>query len=502
MAHVEEKSEPQIGIEVEDAVKNNGQGIFESPSDPDEVSRRKKLTRKILWKIDIRIIPLLAAMYLCCYFDRSNVGNAKILGLQKDLDLDAHKYGTALAVYYIFYILAELPSALLLKKVSPRIWLACLGCACGIVGMCLAFVRNYGGFVAVRLFLGLVEGGLLPGIVVYFSSMYTRAEIAVRIGVFYTASVLSGAFGGLLARGLSSIGPYGHVMDAGWRWIMLIEGLLTLVSAAMVYAFLPNSVATAEFLTPEERGFAVERLYRDTTQHYLEQSEMRAEKFSWAEVVRGVLTLQLWLTSLAYLCLLAAIYSFGLFLPSIIKDLGYTANAAQLWSVIPYAVATVTCIASAALSDRLRLRGPFMLLSLFIAIIGYATIANIDESKVHARYGMTIVIAAGIYSSAPPCISWNTNNSAGHYKRATTTGFQLGFANLGGFIGSFIYPSTQGPRYFESHTIIMSLLCFACLMVTLNILWCAKINRDKANGKYDQYIGYGDDRDPKFKMTL
>jgi sugar phosphate permease len=106
-----------------------------------------------------RIIPVLIAVYLCCYFDRTNVGNAKILGIENDLGLDAHKYGTALAVFYVFYILAEIPSALLLKKITPKVWLAGLGFACGIIGMCLAFVRNYAGFLVVRILLGLFEGG-------------------------------------------------------------------------------------------------------------------------------------------------------------------------------------------------------------------------------------------------------------------------------------------------------------------------------------------------------
>lgn len=104
---------------------------------------------------------------------------------------------------------SELPSNLVLKKVSPQIWLPALTVAWGIVTMCLGFVKSYASFVAVRAILGLTEGGLLPGMVLYLSGMYTRGELALRIGIFYTAASLSGAFGGLLARGLSEIGPAG-----------------------------------------------------------------------------------------------------------------------------------------------------------------------------------------------------------------------------------------------------------------------------------------------------
>ena len=90
--------------------------------------------------------------------------------------------------------------------------------------MCLGFVRSFGSFFAVRALLGAAEGGLLPGMVLYLSGMYTRQEMALRIGIFYTAASLSGAFGGLLARGLSAIGPRGGL--EGWRWILIIEGLM------------------------------------------------------------------------------------------------------------------------------------------------------------------------------------------------------------------------------------------------------------------------------------
>lgn len=90
--------------------------------------------------------------------------------------------------------------------------------------MCLGFVQNKAGFIAVRALLGLFEGGLVPGIVLYLASFYARGELALRLGLFYTSASLSGAFGGLLARGLSAIGPAGGL--AGWRWILIVEGII------------------------------------------------------------------------------------------------------------------------------------------------------------------------------------------------------------------------------------------------------------------------------------
>lgn len=187
-------------------------------------------------------------------------------------------------------------------------------------------------------------------------------------------------------------------------------------------------------------------------------------------------------------------------LPTIIAGLGYTANEAQLWSVIPYAAASVVTVIVAFLSDRLRVRGIIMLCTLPIAIVGYAVIANTGNNKV--KYGMTFLMATGLYSSVPPVLGWLSNNSAGHYKRATTSALQLAIANAGGFVTVFVYPKSQGPQYHEGHTIILALLVAGWFLILANVLYCWKVNRDKAAGKYDRWIGCGDDRDPSFRLVL
>ncbi|KAL4911768.1 major facilitator superfamily domain-containing protein [Aspergillus aurantiobrunneus] len=459
----------------------------------------QKLTRKILLKLDTRMLPVLAILFLCSFLDRTNVGNAKILGLEEDLSITNHQYDIGLAIFYLFYILSEVPSNLIIKKASPKIWLPALTAVWGIITMCLGFVRNFGSFAAVRALLGIAEGGLLPGMVLYLSSFYRRGDLALRIGLFYTAASLSGAFGGLLARGLAEIGPRGGL--EGWRWIMIIEGLLTFVCGCFSYLALPNSIETALFLTEEERKFARERI-RLENPHIQGAVQAEEESLVWSEVRRGLLEPQMWLSATAYFAILSGLYSFGLFLPTIIDESGFAsdANQTQLWTVIPYAVAAVLTVFVSFLSDRVKFRGVIMLFSLPIAIAGYAAIGNIHSPQ--AKYGMTFLMATGMYASVPCILVWNSNNSAGHYKRATTSGMQLAIANCGGFVATFIYPNSDKPQYYRGHTVVMSLLVFAWFMILLNVFYCAKVNRDKRNGKYAKYEGFNDDRDPKFMMVL
>lgn len=460
-----------------------------------------RMTSSILFKVDTRVLPILSLLFLCSFLDRTNVGNAKIIGLVEDLNMTNLQYNQGLAVFYATYIASELPSNLILKRLTPRLWLSLLACAWGIVTMCLGFVQSFASFAAVRAVLGITEGGLLPGMVLYLSGLYTRGEMALRIGIFYTAASLSGAFGGLLARGLSAIGPRGGL--EGWRWIFIIEGLLTVLCGLLAYLLLATNLATASFLTPEEQEFAARRLSLDHVGgDRFNSSIEREEKFKWSEVKRGILNIQVWLTATAYFAILSGLYSFGLFLPTIINDMHITSNAneTQLWSVIPYAVATPVTVAIAFLSDRLKLRGVIMLFTLPIAIVGYAVIANITSAQ--ARFAMTCFMAIGLYASVPCVLVWNSNNSAGHYKRATTSALQLAVANAGGFVATFNYPSSEAPLYHKGHTVILGLLCYAWVAVLANVFYCMKINKDKQKGKHAEFEGSGDDRDPGFAMIL
>jgi MFS family permease len=286
----------------------------------------------------------------------------------------------------------------------------------------------------------------------YLSHFYRRTELALRIGIFYTAASLSGAFGGLLARALNAIGHKGGL--DGWRWIFIVEGLLTVAAGLLSWLALPNSIETARFFSEEQKAYARHRLEEQSSSH---------ERFSWAEVKRGVFNVQVWLSALAYFAILCGLYSFGLFLPTIINsNFSTDPNETQLWTVIPYAVAAIFTVLVAILSDKLAMRGPIMLATLPVAIIGYGVISSSENGKV--QYGMTFLMATGMYASVPCILSWNSNNSAGHYKRATTSALQLAIANCGGFVASFVYPKKEAPYFHKSHRIMLGLLCAAWLL--------------------------------------
>ena len=154
---------------------------------------------------------------LFSFIDRSNIGNARIAGLTASLSITTGtKFNIALLVFYIPYILIDMPSNLLVKRLRAGIYLPALITLWGLVCTMMGFVQDFAGLVVCRLLLGLCEGGILGGVIIYLAMFYRRGEMLLRSGLFYCAAPLSGAFGGLLASGLARIRVGGYER---WPWI-------------------------------------------------------------------------------------------------------------------------------------------------------------------------------------------------------------------------------------------------------------------------------------------
>ncbi|KAF7352804.1 MFS transporter [Mycena venus] len=476
----------------------------------------------------------------------------RIAGLEKDTHLHGNQFNIVLTVFYATYLLVEVPSNLVMKKVKPNRWIPILVFTWGGVTTLTSLVHNFGGLIAIRMFLGVCEGGLLPGIILYLSTIYKPHELQLRVGIFYASASLSGAFGGLLASAILNMDGIGNL--AGWRWIFVLEGLATVVASFIAWIFLPESIDGAKFLTREEKDFALGRFHQDEaitastldTRRDVAQSEsaekgekadvyasehaesptpqakpihMMDEKFEMSEVIRGLTDFQAWVTGIAYLGLIVSLYSFSLFLPTIVAGLGFTGKSAQLHTVPPYGEyllpATVLTVIVAILSDRLKWRGPFILICLPFAIASAGYILAIAATTNAQRYGAVFLIAAGVYPSGPAILSILPNNGSGYYKRATTTALQLAVANSGGFIATNIYTTDQAPTYIRGHSIVLGFLILAWILIAVNVLYCIRENKARAEGRrqgnitaYEELWNTGKtrspigDRHPDFRFTL
>ncbi|KAF2798388.1 MFS general substrate transporter [Melanomma pulvis-pyrius CBS 109.77] len=459
------------------------------------------LDQRITRRLDRRLMPWLFSLWLLAYIDRSNIGNARIAGMSTDLELDSNKFNIALAVFYVPYICYAVPSNLVIKRVGAGYYLPALIISWGTVSVCTGFVKSYTGLLVVRFFLGLAEGGLLGGLLVYLSMFYRRHQLLYRITLFYCAAPLSGAFGGLLATGLAQIRTSGY---NGWRFIFFVEGAITVLSGIIALFALPHTPADIKFFTPEEHTACLARMRLDS--YGLSPSaDVDHEKLSWYWIRRALLNVNTIVLSFNFFALITPIYSYSLFLPTIIKSLGFTAVKAQLLTVPPNICAFITVLLAGHFSDKLQRRGPLVLVGSSIAIVGYVML--IASTRSLTQYGGTFLVAAGIFPSSPVIIGWLTNNLAPHYVRATGTGFQVMVANMSAFIATFTYLQEDAPKYTTGHAINIGMLGLVLVLTTVNMLYCRWENRQRESGKRDYRLQEEDEtvlgyRHPRFKYTI
>ncbi|KAH8427129.1 allantoate permease family MFS transporter [Aspergillus melleus] len=452
MAELTENKE--LGVPSSEANPKSASGTASPEVNEDLGINEKALLRKL----DIRLLPPLTILYLLSFLDRSNVGNARLEGMGDDISMTGNQYLTGLTLYFIGYVLFEIPCNIVLKKTTPRIWLPTLTLIWGIVATLLGVVQNYAGYLTSRTALGIAESGLFPGVVFYLSMWYKRNEQHYRVALFFSAASLAGAFGGILAWGIAHMRGVGGYN--GWRWIFILEGLLTVVMSIVAYFWVYNYPSTAEFLSEKERAFIQYRLKNDN-------DSTRDERFSWTAVGDAFKDPKVWLYGLGFHTMSLPLYTLSLFLPTIIKELGYTAAEAQLLSVPPYAVAFVLTVTVAIFSERTRIRAPFIMGSSALACIGY--ILLLTDHRPGVSYLGTIFAAAGIYPAVAIVLSWPANNVSGQTKRAIANAMQISIGNLGAVLGTQLYRTETSPRYYLGHGFALGYLIANIAVV--GILW-------------------------------
>jgi len=320
------------------------------------------------------------------------------------------------------------------------------------------------------------------------------------VGMMYCAAPLSGAVGGLLATGLSQIRTPGY---HGWPFIFIIEGVFTIAFGIFVSFFLPNTPSHCKFLTEQERYVAVHRMKIDA-QDATSASDVSQEEFSWHWVKMAIFNWNMWLTSLIFFSVITPIYSFSLFLPTIISGLGFTSVKANLLTVPPNVLATCSVLLLTYLSDKFKVRGYLVLLGASTSIVGY--IMLISTGRPWVQYGGTFFAAAGVFPCAPIVMGWLANNSAPHYVRATTSAAQIALANLAAFIATFTYIAKNAPRYRAGHAINLGLLGLCLVATIVTVFYCRGENKKRDRGERDhrltdgnpELLGY---KHPNFRYT-
>ncbi|KAF2265583.1 MFS nicotinic acid transporter-like protein Tna1 [Lojkania enalia] len=435
--------------------------------------------RKLLWKLDVKLIPWLSFLYLISFLDRTNIGNAKIDGLQEDLGMSNGQYNATLTIFFISYSVFEPLTNVLLKRLRPSIFLPIIMVLWGICMTTMGLVHDFSGLMAARWWLGVAEAGLFPGVNYYLSCWYRRSEFGIRAAIFFSAAALAGSFGGLLAAAIAQMGGVGG--KPGWAWIFILEGLATIVVGIVSYWMVHDFPNEAKFLSPDDRARVLRRLRAD------QQASAGHEVFKMDYFWQSVKDWKTWLFAIIYMGADGSLYAFSLFLPTIISQLGYTSTTANLLSVPPYAAAAIMTVVIGWIADRTQQRGLCNILVSTLGIAGFAMLLGSGTPGV--QYAGTFLGALGIYPCIANTISWASNNVEGVYKRGVSLGFIIGWGNLNGVVSSNIYRARDKPRFYLGHGVVLAyLVLFLFGGSVATKLMLMQENKKRAKGERDHWV--------------
>ncbi|KAL4898548.1 major facilitator superfamily domain-containing protein [Aspergillus ambiguus] len=490
---------------------DNIQVLGLSPEDADfYIHFPPEKRKRMLWKIDIRLVPMLAVLYLISHIDRANIGNAKIEGLLDDLSLDGIQYNIALSIFFIPYILLEVPSNMLLKSFSrPSVYLGILITCWGIIMTLTGVVQNFAGLMVTRVLLGIFEAGFFPGAVYLCTFWYMPKELSTRIAFFYCASSLSGAFSGLLAAGIARMDGVGNY--AGWRWIFLLEGIATVILGVMCFFCLIDSPKRSErWLDAEEIRYLELQHFIKEGGHFKEEKKTRV---AWKDLFAVFTNWRMYL--LAYILLCQSSFSYGtkFTMPTITKAMGFTNTNAQLMTVPPYVAGGISALVFSKLSDRFYWRYPFVTVPLCLIVIAYSVIISLDGAlaeNIGPSYFAVVLTCVGIYPIHPATTSWTANNLTPSSHRAIGLAFNICIGNIGGIIGSYMYLDREEPKYYTGFGLSLAFGgsgLIAATILELSYMWenkrKAKISEDDVRESYsDEDLLAMGHKSPLFKYTL
>ncbi|WWD07009.1 hypothetical protein V865_005106 [Kwoniella europaea PYCC6329] len=417
---------------------------------------------------------VLIVIYVLNYIDRNAIPNARLYGFQTDLGLSDTQYATTLSILYVFYILFQLPSNLLLATIPyPSLYIG--GCVVlwGVISTLTGVVKSYGGVVAIRLTLGGVEAVFFPGAIYMLSKWYTRKELALRMSIFYCGSITSNGWGSLIAAGI-----LGHYKK--WPYLFYIEGGLTIGIGLLSIWILPGFPETARWLSDEERTLQLSRMKASAGQEVVGDSTV------WGGCKAAFADYKTWIMALILTAQVLGL-GFATFFPTLVGTLGYNRVKTLLLCAPPWMFACLVALVVGWSADRrqervMHITGP-VLIGVLGAVIAMATM------NTAARYFSLFMMASAV-AGFTINFSWFANiaGESSPSKRAAVLAITNAFSQLGNIAAGYCWPSKWGLQYRRSFGISLSAFGFAIILA-----WALSIHLRSENKRLAEEYRRGKD---------
>ncbi|KAK6207305.1 hypothetical protein LQW54_007263 [Pestalotiopsis sp. IQ-011] len=451
--------------------------IVVEDDDLELTAAEKALERRLRLKVDLRLCTIAGILCSLNLLDSGVISSASVTPMIDDLQLYGNRYSVSIFVFTLASIALQLPSTIAIRTFGPRLWLGGITFLFGLITMCSAFVTTWRQMIALRVLLGFSMSGIYPGLTYLISTWYPRSEQQTRFAFLQSGEVIILATGSIVNYGLNTLDGRGGL--AGWRYMFLVQGLISMVIGVATYFWMVDFPEQAHksvwFLTEEEQRLAVHRINRD-------RKDVEIERFAWAKVLVHARDPKVYAFATLFFLLNLVSTSLSYFLPIILQGgMGFDENQAILLSAPPYYYAVIPVILSSVVGDRFRLRGPVIVFNCICLIVGFVMLGFTEQVTV--RY-VGCFLATGAYISNWAALNaYQANNIVGQWKRVFTAAAVTAMNGAGGIAGSFIVRNNEAPWYVTAVWVsIGSHILMILLVAGLSVFFLAQ-NRAARNGK-------------------
>jgi ACS family tartrate transporter-like MFS transporter len=407
------------------------------------------LQQAVLRKVALRLVPFLFLLYVVNILDRVNLGFAK-LQMLPDLDMKEDVYALGFGLFYVGYLMFEVPSNLILRRTGARRWIARIMISWGLITCAMMLIRGPWGLYLLRVLLGFAEAGFFPGIILYLTYWFPARARARMVALFMAGSPVTGALGnplsGAIMEGMDRVGGL-----RGWQWVFLLEGAPAAALGLVVLGYLTDRPEQARWLAPDERSWLAAHLGGE------ESDRARSHGLT---LLRAAADRRVWLLILLYFTVAAGSNTFGAYLPTLLDQRFPGLDKVQigLLAAVPNLCAVLGMVLNGAHSDRTGERRWHVALPAFLAAVGWASSAWL-ESPVASLCALALV-QVGTMSMLPVFWALPTSFLSGV---AAAGGIALinSVGNLGGFLGpSLLGRSKTITGSFTTGLLILALTLF------------------------------------------
>ncbi|ASW01945.1 MFS transporter [Paraburkholderia aromaticivorans] len=413
-------------------------------------TREQQVMRKMAW----RLMPLLIVMFLIAFIDRQNVGFAKLEMVQA-LGMTEAAYGLGASLFFIGYLLFEVPSTLALHRFGARTWLARIMMTWGIVTVLMAFTKSLPVFYSFRFALGVAEAGFYPGVIYYLTQWFPQSARTRVLGLFTLGSSLANMLGSLVGGLLLSLG--GTFGMAGWQWVFLATGIPAILIAVVALKYLPSSVKEANFLSQEEKDLVLSALEREAS------PEAKGSR-PWA----ALLDPKVIMFAATYMLMSTSLYGVTYWMPTLVKSWGASSSANGLLNMIPWALATLLLL---WLPGKLKREQVVLKAMVVIAGIGVVCFASSLVLPTVAWRFVALCLGGACIPLLYPCF-WSLPPRFFSGARAAASVAAINcIGNLGGFFGQNLMPYVGKVTNSHVAPMLVPTACLFALAIGTAIAW-------------------------------